>query len=138
MPENVDLAVGKLENVTLVNIDELSKITNKTIAERQQEIPKAEAIINAHKSEFMEWLVHRKFTPAVNALKSSLMSIQNDAIDFQSKKMQDFNSEQAEVITARMIQKITTQFVKHLKADDTSVDQSIEVISKMFDIEQIK
>lgn len=135
MPENVDRAVLDLENVSLINIDELSKITDKTIAERQKEVPKAEAIIMTHKAEFMEWLDHRKFTPAVTALKESLVSIQNDAIDFQSKKTKDFNSEHAEVITSRMIQKITTQFVKHLKAEDTSVDQSIEVISKMFDIE---
>jgi glutamyl-tRNA reductase len=133
MPENVDMSVGKLNKVTLVNIDELSKITNETISEREKEIPKAEAIISEHKSEFMEWLDHRKFTPAVNALKSSLMSIQNDAIDFQSKKIQGFNTDHAEVITSRMIQKITTQFVKHLKAEDTSVDQSIDVITKMFD-----
>ena len=135
MPENVDLSVGDLNNVELVNIDELSKITNKTIAEREKEIPKAEAIIEEHKTEFMEWLDHRKFTPAVNALKSSLMSIQNDAIDFQSKKTDGFNVEHAQVIASRMIQKITTQFVKHLKAEDTSVDQSIDVISKMFDME---
>ncbi|MFC2109617.1 glutamyl-tRNA reductase [Bacteroidota bacterium] len=135
MPENVDRAVLDLEKVSLVNIDELSKITDKTIAEREKEVPKAEAIIMSHKAEFIEWLDHRKFTPAVNALKESLMSIQNDAIDFQSKKTKDFNTEHAEVITSRMIQKITTQFVKHLKAEDTSVDQSIEVISKMFDIE---
>lgn len=135
LPENVDRAVLALENVSLVNIDELSKITDKTIAERQKEVPKAEAIIMEHKAEFIEWLDHRKFTPAVNALKESLMTIQNDVIDFQSKKIKDFNTDQAEVITSRMIQKITTQFVKHLKAEDTSIDQSIEVISKMFDIE---
>ncbi len=135
MPENVDRSVTELENVTLVNIDELSKITDKTIAERQKEVPKAEAIIMEHKAEFIAWLDHRKFTPAVNALKESLVSIQNDEIDFQSKKIKDFNTEHAEVITSRFIQKITTQFVKHLKAEDTSVDQSIEVISKMFDIE---
>jgi glutamyl-tRNA reductase len=135
LPENVDRAVLALENVSLVNIDELSKITDKTIAEREKEVPKAQAIIMEHKAEFIEWLDHRKFTPAVNALKESLMTIQNDVIDFQSKKIKDFNSDQAEVITSRMIQKITTQFVKHLKAEDTSIDQSIEVISKMFDIE---
>ncbi len=133
MPQIVAPNVSELEHIHLVNIDELSKITNKTIAEREKEIPKAEFIINEYKSEFMEWIDHRKFTPAVNALKSSLVSIQNDAIDFQSKKTQGFNTDHAEVITSRLIQKITTQFVKHLKADDTSVDQSIDVITKMFD-----
>ena len=36
-----------------------------------------------------------------------------------------------------MIQKITTQFVKHLKDDKTSVDQSIEVISKIFNLKEL-
>ena len=135
MPENVDTSVQELEHITLVNIDELSVITDKTIAEREQEVPKAEAIITAHKAEFMEWLDHRKFTPAVNALKASLLAIQTEAIDFQSKKLKDFNVEHAEVITSKLIQKITTQFVKHLKDEETTVDQSIEVISKMFDIQ---
>jgi glutamyl-tRNA reductase len=34
-----------------------------------------------------------------------------------------------------MIQKITTQFVKHLKSEDTSVNQSIDVVKKMFEMD---
>ena len=37
-----------------------------------------------------------------------------------------------------MIQKITTQFVKHLKDEETSVDQSINVINKIFNSEKIE
>ena len=36
-----------------------------------------------------------------------------------------------------MIQKITTQFVKHLKDEETAVDQSIEVISKIFNLKEL-
>ncbi|MGB2129485.1 MAG: glutamyl-tRNA reductase [Flavicella sp.] len=136
MPENVDYSLAALDNVTLINIDELSKITDKTIAERQKEIPKAETIIETYKAEFKEWLDHRKFTPAVNSLKESLQIIQADEIKFQSKKIKDFNTAHAEVVTSRMIQKITTQFVKHLKAQDTSVNQSIDVITKMFEFKE--
>jgi glutamyl-tRNA reductase len=46
-------------------------------------------------------------------------------IDFQSRKISDFNLEQAEIISARIIQKIT-HFANHLKDDDTMVDESIE------------
>ena len=73
--------------------------------------------------------------PAVNALKESLMAIQQDEINFYSKKNKNFNVEDAEFVTNRMIQKITTQFVKHLKDQETSVDQSISVISKIFNTE---
>jgi len=135
MPENVDVAVKEIEGINLINVDELSKITDKTIEVRKSEIPKAEAIIGKYKSEFNDWLSHRKFVPAVNALKESLQIIQQDEIAFHSKKIKDFNVEQAEFVTNRMIQKITTQFVKHLKDNDTSADQSIDVICKIFNTE---
>jgi glutamyl-tRNA reductase len=50
-------------------------------------------------------------------------------LDFQSRKISDFNLEQAEIISAR-IKKITTHFANHLKDDDTMVDESIEWIEK--------
>ncbi len=136
MPENVDLAVKEVEGVSLVNVDELSKITDKTIETRKNEIPAAEKIIEKYKAEFNDWISHRKFVPAVNALKESLKIIQHDEIDYHSKKIKDFNVEHAEFVTTRMIQKITTQFVKHLKAEETVVDQSINVISKIFNSEK--
>jgi glutamyl-tRNA reductase len=138
MPENVDVAVKELEGVSLVNVDELSQITDKTIAIRKNEIPAAQIIIEKYRAEFNDWISHRKFVPAVNALKESLQIIQHDEIDFHSKKIKDFNIEHAEFVTSRMIQKITTQFVKHLKDDQTAVDQSINVISKIFSSEKIE
>ena len=132
MPANVSDEVGVMPNVTLVNVDELSKITDETLSVRQQEIPVAEAIIEEHKAEFNEWLNHRRFVPAINALKESLLTIQRDEINFHKKKIENFDEVQAEVITSRFIQKITTQFVKHLKDEKTSVTQSIEVMSKVF------
>ena len=132
MPENVDITVKSEPGITLINVDELSKITDKTIEIRKKQIPLAEKIIDKYKAEFNDWISHRKYVPAVNALKESLQAIQHDEIDFHSRKIKDFNVEHAEFVTNRMIQKITTQFVKHLKDDETSVDQSINVISKIF------
>jgi len=132
MPANVSKEVRELQNVTLINVDELSKITDETLAVRKQEIPAAENIIETHKTEFNEWLNHRRFTPAINALKQSLEVIQQDEIAFHKKKIKGFDEEHASLITSRFIQKITTQFVKHLKDEETSIPQSIEVVRKMF------
>ena len=132
MPENVAKDVTDFKGISLVNVDELSKITDETLAARKKEIPKAEAIIEKHKAEFNDWLNHRRFTPAIAALKKSLETIKNDEINFQRKKIVDFDESQAEIVTSRFIQKITTQFVKHLKDEDTSVSQSLEVINKVF------
>jgi glutamyl-tRNA reductase len=132
MPENVAKEIVDFNDVSLVNVDELSKITDETLAVRQKEVPFAEAIIQKHKLEFTDWLNHRRFTPAIAALKQSLESIKKDEINFQRKKIANFDESQAEVLTSRFIQKITTQFVKHLKDEETSVSQSLEVINKVF------
>lgn len=132
MPENVSEEVKNLQNTTLINVDELSKITDKTLAIRQAEVPSAEKIIDEHKEEFTAWLNHRRFTPAINTLKQSLEAIQKDEINFHKKKVKDFDETQAEMLTSRFIQKITTQFVKHLKEENTSVSDSIKVIEKVF------
>lgn len=132
MPENVAHDVQEYKNVTLVNVDELSKITFETLAIRQQEVPSAEKIIEINKAEFNDWLNHRRFTPAIAALKQSLETIKNDEINFQKKKISNFDEHQAEILTNRFIQKITTQFVKHLKDEETSVTESLEVIQKVF------
>ncbi len=137
MPKNVDVAVKQLEGITVVDVDELSQITDKTIETRRNEIPAAEKIIDTYRAEFNDWIAYRKFIPAVNALKESLQHIQQDEINFHSKKIKNFNVEHAEVVTSRLIQKITTQFVKHLKEEDTAVDQSINVISKMFNFREL-
>ena len=137
MPENVDVSLKNKEGITLVNVDELSKITDKTIETRKQEIPVAQEIIEQYKVEFNDWISYRKFVPAVNALKESLQTIQGHEIDFHRRKINNFNEEHAEIITSHMIQKITTQFVKHLKDEETAVDQSIEVISKIFNLKEL-
>ena len=81
------------------------------------------------------WNKGRKFAPTINALKAKLNEIKESELDFQSKKIVGFNEEQAEIITNRLIHKITTHFANHLKDENTSVDESIEWIEKVFKID---
>ena len=134
MPRNVASEINERKEISLINVDELSAITDKTLAIRENEIPKAEFIIEIYMDEFKEWINHRRFTPAINALKQSLEVIKVNEIDFHRKKIKNFDVNQAEIITSRFIQKITTQFVKHLKDDNTSAIQSIEVMQKVFSL----
>ena len=82
----------------------------------------------------MLWTKSRKFAPTIHALKEKLNAIKEAELNFQSKKLADFNEEQAEIISNRIIQKITTHFANHLKDEDTMVDESIEWIEKVFQI----
>lgn len=135
IPKNVDEAVTKNPNITLIHLDELSKITDSTLENRKSYIPKAEAIIEEIKEEFNGWTNTRKFAPTINALKEKLNLIKEAELDFQKKKISNFDEEQAEIISNRIIQKITTHFANHLKNDETPLEESIQWIEKVFELE---
>lgn len=137
IPKNVNEDVRQLEGVSLVHMDHLSQITDETLEKRKAQIPAAEAIINEIREEFVTWTKARKFAPTIHALKEKLNTIKDGELNFQRKKMSNFDEEQAEIISSRIIQKITTHFANHLKDDQTLVDESIEWIEKIFQINPI-
>lgn len=134
IPKNVNANVQEIPGVTLIHMDYLSQMTDDTLERRKQHIPAAEAIIEDMKLEFNTWLNGRKFAPTIHALKAKLNDIAVVEMNFQRKKLTDFDENQAEIITTRIIQKITNHFASHLKDENTSVDDSIELIEKIFQI----
>lgn len=72
VPYNVEAEAQELPAVTVVNVDELSKLKDETLQKREAEIPKAKAIIAEHKAEFIEWSNMRRNAPVIKAVKQKL------------------------------------------------------------------
>lgn len=137
IPKNVHENVKDLEQVSLIHMDQLAEMTDETLENRKKHIPAAEAIIEEIKEEFIAWTKQRKFAPTIHALKAKLNAIKEGELNVQRKKIANFDEKQAELISARIIQKITNHFANHLKDDETMVDESIEWIEKIFQIETL-
>lgn len=135
IPKNVADDVTELPNITLVHLDYLSKMTDDTLQRRKQFIPQAEHIIEEVKGEFDDWLETRKFAPTIRALKNKLSYLKDTEIHQQRKKYTGFDEEQAELIGNRIIQKITNHFANHLREDNASADESLELIRKVFQLQ---
>ena len=135
IPKNVDKEVAELDGVTLIHLDHLSQITDATLERRKEQIPDAEAIIKVIKSDFIQWLESRKFAPVIKALKEKLNHMKEEELLVHARKIQGFNSDQANIVTDRIIDKITRHFANHLKAANGNADESLELIQKIFQIE---
>lgn len=135
IPKNVSENVSQLENVTVIHLDDLTQMTDETLEKRRQYIPQAEAIIDEIKEDFIKWLETRKFAPVIKALKKKLKTMKDEELDFQSKKLSNYNSLQADIISERIIQKITKQFANHLKDTETDSDTSLDLIQRVFQLE---
>jgi glutamyl-tRNA reductase len=75
IPYNVDDSAQNLSNITLVNVDELAKMKDETLARRQTEVPKAKAIINKSINDLLNWYEMRKYVPVLTAVKIKLKEI---------------------------------------------------------------
>lgn len=136
IPKNVSDDVEELEGVTLIHLDHLSKMTDETLERRKEQVPYAEAINKEIETEFINWLETRKFAPTIKALKKKLKSMKEAELDFQRKKISGFNEAHADVVSDRIIQKIMNQFANHLKGDSNMTDESIDLIQKVFQLDE--
>lgn len=80
IPCNVEASVGEIPGITLVNVDELSKLNDKTLRQREADVPKAKTIIAEHITEFKEWYDMRRHVPVLKAVKSKLREIHSDPL----------------------------------------------------------
>lgn len=135
IPQNVTEEVEQLADVRRLHVDELSRMTQETLAHRKTEVPKAMRIIDEVKQEFLEWVHVRRFAPIIRALKERFNEIKKSEIDYQRKKHHHFNEEQAEALGNRIVQKIITQFASHLRTNETPLEESLEMITQVFHLD---
>ena len=75
VPQNVDPLVKTLKDVTLLNVDEISAILDKTISLRQAEIPQAMEIINKTMLDLCTWYRKQEINPMLRIVKSQLYEL---------------------------------------------------------------
>lgn len=138
MPRNVAPQAASLQNVRLFHIDQLSQQTDQTLAQRASQIPLAEEISICFEEEFLNWLQIRKFAPAIASFKARLTQMQAAELDFQSRRIPDFNRVQADLISARLIHKITTRYANHLKRSTANSDEVIALFDEVFGLESLE
>ena len=122
VPSNVDSKLNDLENITLINLDELSQLTNDTLKKRKQFIPKANEILNEVKTEFFQWLDHRKFAPTLKALKQKLLDGQLK----EQGEVQEFS---------QIVYRLTGKVASYLKENPSKADQTMALLQHVYQLD---
>lgn len=135
IPYNVDTEARQLPNVTLVNVDELSRIKDETLSRREAELPKAEAIIETHIAEFGEWVHLRRHAPVLRAVKSKLTELHRSPM-LESWYHRTGQRPDAEAAIHRIVRQTATQLRAHnrqgchyLQAINAFIAQAISLSS---------
>jgi glutamyl-tRNA reductase len=133
MPKNVNPNVLELPNVSLLHLDELSKMSDKTLLERKKHVPHAKEIIAQSLEEFNQWLETRKFTPALVAVKKLMEDIQLQELEAHRKKNPSVDADSALAVSDRLIQKLTNRMATHLRTSENA-GESVKALKTLFNL----
>ena len=122
IPSNVDTQLKNLDNVTVVNLDELSQLTNAALKNRKQYVPEAKTILKEIQNDFLQWLAHRKFAPTLRALKQTLLNGQLS----KQEEAQEFS---------QVVYKLTGKVANYLKENPSKADQTLELIQQVYQLD---
>jgi glutamyl-tRNA reductase len=85
MPRNIDARVAKLYNVYVYNMDDLSDIVQQNRQARENEIPRAENIVEAHVGKFLSWQASVELVNLVDELRAK---VQEERTTFIKARME--------------------------------------------------
>ena len=122
VPSNVDPKLKDLDNITLINLDELSQLTNDTLKKREKYIPQANEILNEVKAEFFQWVEHRKFAPTLKARKQKLL----DGQQKEQGEVQEF---------PQIVYRLTGKVASYLKENPSKADQTMALLQHVYQLD---
>ncbi|MEM7375338.1 MAG: glutamyl-tRNA reductase [Bacteroidota bacterium] len=112
MPRNIETEIGDLSGKTLLDLDQLVLQTREVVANRQQDIPLAEKIIETEGADFFYWLETRRFAPILKGIKEELLEIHRQELKAYSKKHPEADERQLADISQLLIHKTTGHLAK--------------------------
>lgn len=123
IPNNVDPDAAALENISLINVDDLSKLKDETLNKRKAEIPKAKSIISHHISELKSWYKMRSHVPVLKAVKTKLINMHECELFTTASSLENKKH------NPEHVQKVINVMANKLRQQNTKGCQYIEAIN---------
>ncbi|RYG05578.1 MAG: glutamyl-tRNA reductase [Chitinophagaceae bacterium] len=127
IPYNVEPSAATLPGITLINVDELSQLKDKTLLKRKAELPKARMIIEKHSSEFMDWYQLRRQVPMLKAVKLRLETLPSCRLYSSYSSLHSVSS--PIVNSDEKIQQVINSMALKMRSQDLHGCQYIEAVS---------
>jgi len=108
-PRDIEPGVGDIENVYLYNIDDLKKVADENIKDREKEAQKAEAIVKDEVIKFVNWYHSLEVTPTVVALRKKFEEIRKKELEKTLSlhpNLSEKEKKSLEALTSSIINKI--------------------------------
>jgi glutamyl-tRNA reductase len=140
-PRDVDPKVGDIENVYLYNIDDLQKVANENMRDRENEAQKGEAIVQDEMTKFVNWYRSLDVTPTIVALRKKFEEIRKKELEKTLSLHPDLSDKEKkslEALTSAIINKILHTPISLLKQtnEDAMADLYLDALHALFGLSE--
>jgi glutamyl-tRNA reductase len=140
VPRDVDPAVGLLDGVTLLDMDDLRRFAEAGIAGRRGEITKVEAIIAEEVQRYLDAATAREAAPLVAALRERAEQIRQGELARLASRLDALDDRQRqalEALTRGIVNKLLHEPTVRLKdaAGSPRGEALAEALRALFDLE---
>jgi glutamyl-tRNA reductase len=136
-PRDIEPKVGDIENVYLYNIDDLQKVANENIKDREKEAQKAEAIVQNEMAKFVSWYRSLDVTPTIVALRKKFEEIRKKELEKTLSlhpELSDKEKKSLDALTSAIINKILHTPITLLKQtnEEAMADLYLDALHALF------
>ncbi|RMF61207.1 MAG: glutamyl-tRNA reductase [Calditrichaeota bacterium] len=138
VPRNFDPEINRFDYIFLNDIDSLEKIVEKNLAKRQQELHKAEKIIDQEVKKYLQWINTLDLTPTIVSLRKRFEKLREEEIKKYQHRVSPEELEVIERVTRGLMNKILHYPLSQLRRysnGHTDGLTRIEVVRELFNLE---
>ncbi len=136
VPRDIDPALGRLDCVTLYNIDDLDEQITANRAKRKSEVPKARAIIDEFVGRFARWYESLDLAPVIARLTQAGLELARTEAKRYAADFGDDNGEKLQAFAESLVKKLLHGPICYIKngggEPTTEQQQAMDLINKMF------
>jgi len=137
LPRNVEPAVAEIYNVYLYNLDDLGGIVQQSRAMRENEIPRAETIVDEHVGKFLSWQASVELVGLVDELRARLQHERTAFIRDRMESMKHLSPEdrqQMETLMGELLEKLLLEPAERLRGEKElrRKIQNVEALRDLF------
>ncbi len=136
-PRDIEPKVGDIGNVYLYNIDDLQKVANENIKDREKEAQRAETIVEDEVVKFVNWYRSLDVTPTIVALRKKFEEIRKKELEKTLSLHPDLSDKEKkslEALTSAIINKILHTPITLLKQtnEEAMADLYLDALHALF------
>jgi glutamyl-tRNA reductase len=138
-PRDIEPSVENIENVYLYNIDDLRKVADENIQDREKEAQKAETVVEEEVVKFTNWYRSLEVTPTITALRKRFEEIRKKELEKTFSlhpNLSEKEKRSLEALTQAIINKILHPPMTLLKQTDEEAmaDLYLDALRTLFDL----